>query len=206
VLKIIKRCKDKLIISKAILHECKRRKKNLAWIDYQKAFDRVPHSWIIKSLEIIGINTKVRSITKKVMGYWRTRMHLHAENKLTETEDTKIQCGIFQVHSLSPLLFFICLLPLTEQLNMLNTGYEEHTPKTKLSHLLYMDDLKLIAKSEEELQKQIQTVNNFSDDIYKEFGLDKCAKFTFKRDKVTHSQNLVIDINTEIQELEQGKT
>jgi len=44
----------------------------------------------------------------------------------------------------------------TEQLNKLNTGYEEHTTKTKISHLLYIDDLKLIAKSEEELQKQIQ--------------------------------------------------
>jgi hypothetical protein len=64
-----------------------------------------------------------------------------------------------------------------------------------------MDDLKLIAKSEEELQKQIQTVKTFSDDIHVEFGLDKCAKITFKTGKLTHSQNSVIDINREIQEL-----
>jgi hypothetical protein len=63
-----KGCKDQLLISNAILQECKRRKKNLsmAWIDYQKAFDRVPHSCIIKSLELIGINNKVISFTKKV--------------------------------------------------------------------------------------------------------------------------------------------
>ena len=53
-----------------------------------------------------------------------------------------------------------------EQLNRLNTGYAQHITKTKISHLLYMDDLKLIAKSEEELRKQIQTVKTFSDDIY----------------------------------------
>jgi len=58
----------------------------------------------------------------------------------------------------------------------LNTGYEEQTTKTKISHLLYKDDLNLIAKSEEELQKQIQTVKTFSDHIHMEFGLDKCAK------------------------------
>ena len=92
------------------------------------------------------------------MTYWKTCMCLHAENKLMETEDIKIQCGIFQGDSLPPLIFFICLIPLTVQLNSLNTGYEEHTIKTKFSHLLYMDDLKLIAKSEEELQKQIQIV------------------------------------------------
>jgi len=203
----LKGCKDQLLISKPILQECICKKKNLCMtcIDYQKAFGRDPHSWIIKSLEITGINTKVISFTKKVMGYWRTHMCLHAENKLIETEDIKIQCGIFQGDSLSPLPFCICLLPLTEQLNKLNTGYEEHTTKTKISHLLYMDDLKLIAKSEEEIQKQIQTVKNFSDDICMEFGLHKCAKTTFKKGKLTHLQNLVIDINREIQELEQGK-
>ena len=65
-----------------------------------KAFDRVPHSWIIKSLELIGINNKVVSFTKKVMSYRRTRMRLHTENKLTETDDIKIQCGIFQGDSI----------------------------------------------------------------------------------------------------------
>jgi len=66
-----------------------------------------------------------------------------------------------------------------------------------------MDDLKLIAKSEEELQKQIQIVKNFSDDIHMEIGLEKCVKIAFKRGKLVHSKNLVIDINREIQELEQ---
>ena len=68
----------------------------MAWIDYQEATDRVPHSWIIKSLELIVINNKVISFTKKVMTYWKTHMCLHAENKLTKTENIKIQCGIFQ--------------------------------------------------------------------------------------------------------------
>ena len=131
-----------------------------AWIDYQKAFDSVPNSWIIKSFELIGINNKAILFTQKVMTYWKTRMCLHAENKLTETEDIKIQCGIFQGDSLSPLLFCICLIPLTEKLNRLNTGYEEHTTKTKISHLLYMDDLKLIANLEEELQKKKKNTNS----------------------------------------------
>jgi hypothetical protein len=108
----------------------------MAWIDYQKALDRVPHSWKIKSLELTGNNNKVTSFTKEVMTYWKTCMCLNAENKLIETEDIKIQCGIIQGDSLSPLLFCICLIPLTEQLNRLNTGYDEDTTKTKISHLL----------------------------------------------------------------------
>jgi hypothetical protein len=74
-----KGCKDQLLLSNAILQECKCRKKNLsmAWIDYQKAFDRVPHNWKIKSLELFGIYNKVILFTKKVMAYWRTCVCLH---------------------------------------------------------------------------------------------------------------------------------
>jgi hypothetical protein len=178
----------------------------MAWIDYQKVFDMVPRSWIIKCLELMGINNKIISFTKKIMSRWRTRIRVHTENKLKEPEEVEVQCGTFQGDSLSPLLFCICLIPLTEQLNWLNTRYEEHTTKTRISHLLYVDDLKLLGKSEEELQKQIQTVTAFSDDIHMESGLDKCAKIVFKKGKLGYSQNLVVDINREIQELEQGKT
>ena len=53
-----KGCKDHLLLSKALVQDCKRKKRNLsmAWIDYQKAFGKVPHGWIIKSLELLGIN------------------------------------------------------------------------------------------------------------------------------------------------------
>jgi hypothetical protein len=138
------------------------------------------------------------------MSNWRIRMRVHTENKLTETEEIEIQRGIFHGHSSSPLPFCISLIPLT-QLSRLNMGYEEHTTKTRISHLLYMDNLKLTDKSKAEIQKQV-TVTTFSDDIRMEFGLDKWAKVVFTKGKLVHSQNLVSDVNREIQELEGGKT
>jgi hypothetical protein len=92
------------------------------------------------------------------MSYWKTSMHLYTEEKLIEPEDAETQCRIFQMDLLSPLLYFISLIPLTEQLNKLNTGYEEHLTQTKISNLLHMDDLKLIGETEEELQKQLHSV------------------------------------------------
>ena len=89
----------------------------------------MPHSWIIKSLELIGINNKILYFTKKATSYWETSMRLHTERKITETEDLEITREIHQGDSLSPLLFCISLIPFTEQLNKLNTGYEKQTTK-----------------------------------------------------------------------------
>jgi len=70
----LKGCKDQLLISRAILHDCKSRKTNvcMAWTNYQKAFDSMPHSWIIKSLKLTGINTKMIFLTKEALSYWKT--------------------------------------------------------------------------------------------------------------------------------------
>ena len=84
----------------------------------------MPHSWMVNSLQLTGINNKIISFGRKVMNYWKTSTCLHTEGKITGTE---IQCGIFQGDSLSPLIFCISLIPFTEQLNKLNTGYKEHT-------------------------------------------------------------------------------
>jgi hypothetical protein len=95
---------------------------------------------------------------------------------------------------ISPLMFCICLIPLTEQLNRLNTGYEE----------LYMEDLKSLGKSEDETQKKRYKQLQPSVIIcIRNFSLISVQKIIFKIGKLVHSQTLQ---HTEIQELEQGKT
>ena len=49
-------------------------------------------------------------------------------------------------------------------------------------------------------------VKTFSDDIKMAFGLDKCAKATFKRGRLTKTTDLHLDVNTVIEELEQEST
>jgi hypothetical protein len=78
-------------------------------------------------------------------------MPTHTEGKITETEDLETQRGIFQGDSLSTLKFCVTLFLLTEQLHKLITRYEEHrTHNKKVSHLFYVDDLKMIDKTNEE--------------------------------------------------------
>jgi len=69
-----KSCKDQLMMLKAIYKDCRRRYKNLniAWICYQKAFDSVPHSWVEKSTEFVGVNNKIVRFCKQSMEKWNT--------------------------------------------------------------------------------------------------------------------------------------
>ena len=199
-------CKDQLLINKAILEEVKSKKKNLstAWVDYKKAFDSVPHSWIVKSLEICRVcPTVIRFITSG-MKNWKTTLNLnHASGSLT-SRLIDIRSGIFQGDSLSPLLFCIALAPLSSLLNSSTYGYK--IQEGKLNHLFYMDDLKTYAKDDNEQKGLLTIVKTFSDDIKMEFGLDKCAKATFKRGKLTNTTDLELDVNTVIKELDQEGT
>jgi hypothetical protein len=60
------------------------------------------------------------------MNFWKKSMRLFTDGKLIEKEDTEIQPEIFQCDSLSALLFCMSLIPQTEQMNKLDTGYEAH--------------------------------------------------------------------------------
>ncbi|KAL1448063.1 hypothetical protein WDU94_010922 [Cyamophila willieti] len=95
------------------------------------------------------------------------------------------------------------LYPLSSLLSKTKTGYICKNEKQRIHHLLYVDDLKLIAKSDEELLEQIQNVKNFSDDIKMEFGLDKCAKATFQKGKLVRSEHIELDHDTTIKALDQ---
>ena len=95
-----------------------------------------------------------------------------------------IKRGIFQGDSLSPLLFVLCLIPLTLILHKSESAYQFSSTKGKINHL-FMDDLKLYVKNEKGLDSFVQTVRFFSDDIGMEFGIEKCATIVLKRGKIT---------------------
>ena len=61
--------KDQLLIDKTVLRDCKKRHNNLAMaqIDYKKAYDMVPHSWISECLEMFGIANNVQDFLNNSM-------------------------------------------------------------------------------------------------------------------------------------------
>ena len=42
----------------------------MAWIDYKKAYDMVPHSWIIECLNLFGVAENIKSLLVNIMEKW----------------------------------------------------------------------------------------------------------------------------------------
>ena len=86
------------------------------------------------------------------------------------SQPIQIRRGIFQGDSLSPLLFCIALIPLTNELNRADCGYQVHGTERKISHLLYMDDSKLLGRNENDLKNEIKIVQTTGKDINTRVG------------------------------------
>ena len=69
-----------------------------------------------------------------------------------------------------------------------------------------MDDLKLFAKNDQDLEGLLNTVKEFSNGIGMEFGLDKCAKTFFVRGKLQKTSSINLDIDTTIRDLDPEET
>ena len=66
------------------------------------------------------------------------------------------------------------MVPLSLILKEVNACYKWGKKEYKLNDLLFMDNLKLYAKGEEQINTLVRTLYVFSTDIGMEFGINKC--------------------------------
>ena len=190
--------KEQLLIDLMVLQHCKKRLTNLAmaWVDYRKAYDMMPHSRIIECLEFLQIADNIKQFLTRSMTKWQTELTSSSES----LGKVNIRRDIFQGGSLSPLLFVICMVPLTLVLRKLKEGYT--MGQTRINHMFFMDDLKLFGKSERQIESLVNTVHAVSDDIGMEFGIKKCSVLIMKIGKVMTCEDTELPNGMTMKEVE----
>jgi hypothetical protein len=168
-----------IITDSIVLEQAHKDNRNLyiVYINYCKAFDSVPHSWLICVLEIYKIDPMIINSLQQLMTKWTTTLQGKEKNNQLTSDPIHIQRGIYQGDSLSPLWFCLALNPLSYLLNGTNYGFgiNSNNQKTqRLNHLLYMDDIKLHPATNNQLQELLQLTQAFSRDIRMTFGIEKC--------------------------------
>ena len=192
-----------LFIDQQILNESTTRRKNIAmaWIDNKKAYDMLTQRWILHSLKLYTISHEVINFIEQAMNTWRVELTAGGRSKA----ETKIQRGIFKGDALSPLLFIIAMMPLNHILRKCTTGYKLSRSQEKINHLMYMDDIKLFAKNEKELETPIHAVRIYSQYIGMEFGIEKCAMLDRKSGKQHMTDEIELLNHHRIRTLEERK-
>ena len=117
-------CVEQLLINKTVLNEVRSNRRNLItiWLDYQKAFDFVLHSWMIECLRLAKVpNLTINAIESKTRA-WTTNVCINGANDSYVSNIITYLKGIFQGDILSVLLFIFSLNPMSFLLNKLK-GY-----------------------------------------------------------------------------------
>ena len=121
------------------------------------------------------------------MKSWKVELNASGQ-KLGKVD---IRRGIFQGDSLSPLLFVLCMVPLTWLLRRAKFGCEWGNKRFKLNHLLFMDDLNFFAKSKKQIDSLVQTVYIFSEDIGMQFGIRSVEYLSWREKKLL--EQIILD-------------
>ena len=178
-----------------------RRKTNLSmtWMDYKKAFDVIPHPWLIECLEIYGAEENTIRFLKNTMPNWMTIL-TSSGIKLAEVN---IRRGIFQGDSLSPLIFIVAMILMTRVLERMEVRYQLKKGGSRINHLMFMDDIKLFGRDTKEIDTLVQTVRTVSGDIRMEFGIEKCALVNIQRGKVTRTEGIQLPDGNNIKDIDE---
>ena len=60
----------------------------MAWIDYKKAYDMVPHSWIIECFDLFGVAENIKSLSVNSIEKWKVIL-CSGNSELDEVEITR---------------------------------------------------------------------------------------------------------------------
>ena len=115
-------CIDHLLLTNSVWHQVciNHRCMSVAWIDYRKAYDSVPHNWLLQCLCLFGFPSVLVNCLERLFPLWRTTLFLQMPSTAPQQLATmSVRCGIFQGDTLSPLLFCLSLNPLSHLLDTL---------------------------------------------------------------------------------------
>ena len=164
-----RRGEDNIFIVRELLDACKRenRKGYFAFLDIEKAYDRVNREILCKVLSKCGMSQKMVNIIRSMYVNTRARYMLGD----IESDWVESKRGVRQGCILSPLLFALYTEELA--LRVKESGLGMAVGNEKLSILMYADDIIIMSDSSDELQELLNVVNGYGEDFCVSFSQDK---------------------------------
>ena len=163
-------CVDKYVNNqKKRLYSC--------FVDFQKAFDSISREALLYKLSTLGIGGKFLKCLEFM--YKNSKAKIKLISKISDSFD--ILAGTEQGHPMSPELFKTYIHELSERLNNMQGLECPALNDIILTHLLWADDLVLLALTKKSLQEMIRELESFCIEWGLTVNIKKTAIMIFNR-------------------------
>ena len=127
-----------------------------AYLDFAKAFDKVPHARLLVKLKALGVNDQVSSWMEAWLTDRRQRVGVSGETSVWSA----VSSGVPQGSILGPLLFIVYINDLDEKITS--------------TVLKFADDTKISSNRQQELQRDLDTAVEWPHTWQMQFNTSKC--------------------------------
>ena len=150
-----------------------KRSVDVIYLDFQKAFDTVPHNKLLNKLFGIGIRGKILGWMKSWLSDRKQRVVINGKSSCWKP----VTSGVPQGSVLGPVLFIVYINDLDDGLCCKISKFADDT---KLGHSVNTQESRL------QLQHAIDKVTQWSDKWQMSFNLDKCKVMHLGHDNQKH--------------------
>ena len=177
-------CTHAHILDQTMCKDAQRRNKELhmLWVDMTKAFDSISHKALKWILAKLGVTPCIRTLLSELMSKQTVRYCGYQGQKMVKSKPLEIKRGIMQGDTLSPLLFCIAIMPISDWIRTYIAPYRTATGAGKgcngpmmAGHIFYMDDLKVYTTTYENLVKAKDGIHRVARQIGLRMNPAKCA-------------------------------
>ena len=161
---------------------------------------------MIKSLKLAKLPPLIVTAIDTLTKSWATNKHISGQNVSFTSNLVEYKNGIFQGDGLPVLLFILSMNPLSFMLNRSNCYSigKGNSREITVTHLFFVDDLKLFAPNINAMKLLIDLVTQFSKDIGMKLGESKCTYLHIERVRIeVNSENIKIN-NLNIKQVKEG--
>ena len=142
-------------------HQAKKQRTYAAYVDFQKAFDRVQRPLLFHKLTILGIPTHFCLILEHI--FQMTKYVIKTNNSYSENYTSNV--GVPQGDPIFPILFNLFISDLPSHLG--HTGITLNN--LRVPYIQYADDLCILGETPEDLQRGLDGLANYC-------AADQCFK------------------------------
>jgi len=178
---------ENILTMKMLVERAKAKNSQLhaVFIDFEKAFDRVNHNYLLQLLKHRAFGDNFINF---IQTFLKGKSRVKFQGELSEEFD--IERSVPQGETISPFLFILAIDPLIRSIHNDESIKGTRTGELQVKILVYADDIVLISETKEDLAKMLQHLENYEKASNAKVSQQKSQIISFASEKIEKLGNI----------------